>query len=86
MEGSLTLHTLGSLVANATFSRRGKDLESLTKDVMKGSYLVILHQARHIKYGTRLVDWLKKFMMLSLMKPKALKVTIKMRKMWVEIN
>jgi hypothetical protein len=40
---------------------------------MKGSYLVILPQARHIEFGISLMAPWKKFMMLSLMKHKDLK-------------
>ena len=69
MEESPTMHTFGSLVINAIFSRRAQDLASLTRNVMKGSYLVIPPQTKHIEYRIwEVVNW-KKFMILNLMKP-----------------
>jgi hypothetical protein len=44
---------------------------------MKGSYLVILPQARHIEFEISLMAPWKKFMMLSLIKPKDLKMKLK---------
>jgi hypothetical protein len=44
---------------------------------MNDSYLVILPQAKHIEFGiSQMAPW-KKFMVLSLMKPKGLKIKLK---------
>jgi hypothetical protein len=77
MEESSTLHTLECLVANDIFSRKALDRESLKRNMMKGCYLVILPQARHIEFGIALVVPWKKFIMLSLMKPKDRKMKLK---------
>ena len=53
---------------------------------MNGSYLVIPPQARHIEFGTSQVAPWKKFMMLSLMKPRDLIVKLKILMKWEEIN
>lgn len=86
MEESPTLHTIEYLDVNAIFSRKAQDLASLTRNMMKGSYLDIPPLARHIEFGIwQMAPW-KKFMMWSLMKPKDLKVKLKIIMIWVEIN
>ena len=50
MEESPILHTLESLDANTIFLRKAQDLASLIRNMMNGSYLVTLLQAKHIEY------------------------------------
>ena len=70
MVGSPTLHIFGFLVANAISWRKAQDWATLTRNVMKDSYLAIPPQAKHIEFRIWIVVLLRKFMMLNLMKPR----------------
>ena len=47
---------------------KAQDWASLTRNVMKDSYLAFPLQAKHIEFGIWIVVLLRKFMILNLMK------------------